>query len=361
MTFKGKINLNNIFLPERDKELIVIAGPCSAETETQVLETAREIKSIGKVDIYRAGIWKPRTNPGTFEGVGKEGLKWLRKVKDETGLLTAVEVATPQHVEEIFKCESCVDIVWIGARTSSNPFSVQEIANSLKGTDIPVMIKNPINPEVKLWAGAIERILKSGIENVAAVHRGFYPFEKSNLRNIPKWELVFELKSMFPEIPVINDPSHIAGKRSLIKEISQKALNLNFDGLMIETHISPDTALSDAKQQITPEELEKLLDELTYPKAQSDNKEFIDLLEQFRERIDAIDFQMLELMSGRMKIIEQIGKYKKENNVTIFQLKRWLDIMLTREDFGKKMGLDKKFVIKLLQLVHRESVRKQSE
>lgn len=361
MTFQGKIDIKNIFLPNRAKENIIIAGPCSAESETQVLETAHAIKSIGKVDVYRAGIWKPRTNPGTFEGVGRNGLAWLRKVKDQTGLLVAIEVATPEHVDEILKCESCVDIIWIGARTTANPFSVQLIADALIGVEMPVMIKNPLNPDVKLWAGAIERLLKSGIENIAAIHRGFYPFEKSNLRNIPKWELVFELKSMFPEIPIINDPSHIAGKRSLIKDISQKALSLNLDGLMIETHNNPDKALSDSEQQITPEELNQILEELKYPKAQSENKEFLNLLEQYRERIDAIDFQLLELLSGRMKIVEEIGNYKRENDVTIFQLKRWLNIMETRKDFGKKMGLDKSFVIKLLQLVHRESIRKQTE
>lgn len=351
----------SVFLRSDDRKPIIIAGPCSAESEEQVLQTAHELKEGGKVQIFRSGIWKPRTTPGNFEGVGKKGLAWLRKVKDETGLLTTTEVATPQHVESILRCETCVDIIWIGARTTANPFSVQALADSLEGVNIPVMVKNPLNPDVKLWAGAIERIMKAGITDIAAIHRGFYPFEKSNLRNIPKWEIIFELKSMFPEIPLINDPSHIAGNKEYIREISQKALNLNMDGLMIETHINPKVALSDAEQQLTPGELLNLLESLKYPKTSCDNREFLDILDQFRERIDALDYQLLELLSKRMHIVEQIGEYKLQNEVTIFQLRRWLNIIKTRQEFGQKIGLDEHFVKKLLQLVHRESIRKQTK
>ena len=349
-----------LFSAEREKKLIMIAGPCSAETENQVLNTAIAIKETGKIDIFRAGVWKPRTNPGGFEGVGKKALAWMRKVKDETGLLTAIEVATPEHVEAVLKCESCVDIIWIGARTTVNPFSVQALADSLVGVDIPVMIKNPLNPDVKLWAGAIERIKKAGIDDIAAIHRGFYPFEKSYLRNIPKWELAIELKSIYPEIPIINDPSHIAGRRDLIQEISQKALNLNLDGLMIETHISPDNAWSDAKQQVTPSTLNKILSDLSYPKSFSENKEFTNLIEDFRQEIDEIDFNMLDLLAQRMDIVKKIGEYKSKNHVTIFQLRRWLNIIQTRQEFGDKIGLNNDFVKKILQLVHKESIKEQS-
>jgi len=340
---------------------IIIAGPCSAESEVQVLETALEIAKCNKVTIFRAGIWKPRTKPGTFEGVGEIALPWLKKVKEHTNLKIAVEVALPEHVEICLKNRDIIDIVWLGARTTVNPFSVQAIADVIKGSDIPVMIKNPLNPDIELWAGAIERIKKVGITKIAVIHRGFYPFEETHLRNIPKWELAIELKTRYPEIPIINDPSHISGKKEFIPEISQKALNLNFNGLMIETHINPKVALSDAEQQLTPKELIQLLKNLKFRKQTSDNSEFLSLIEQYREQIDSIDYQLLELLSKRMNIIENIGKYKLTNNVTVFQLRRWIKIVETRKEFGKSIGLDTNFVKKILQLVHRESIRKQTK
>ena len=353
--------MKQIFKTRNNGKLIIIAGPCSAESENQVIDTAMEIARSNKVNIFRAGIWKPRTKPGNFEGIGEIGLDWLKKVKQITGLLTTTEAATPEHIETILKHRDAVDIIWIGARTTANPFSIQVLADALKGVDIPVMVKNPLNPDIKLWAGAIERFAKAGIKDIAAVHRGFYPFQDTNLRNLPKWELAIEIKSIFPKIPIINDPSHISGNRKYIAEIAQKALNLNFDGLMIETHINPSEALSDSNQQITPETLINLLDNLQIRKASSNNIEFSEILERYREQIDSIDYQLLELLSKRMKIVKDIGEYKLKNNVTIFQLKRWLDIILTRKEFGQSIGLDEQFIKKLLSLVHRESIRKQSE
>jgi len=353
--------VENLFSLRTNGNALIIAGPCSAETEQQVLETAHEIAKCEKVKLFRAGIWKPRTAPGNFEGVGERGLAWLKKVKEQTKLLTTTEVATPEHVEACLKNEGSVDVLWIGARTIANPFSVQALADALSGVDIPVMIKNPLNPDIKLWAGAIERLKKAGIKNIAAIHRGFSPFEDTSLRNIPKWELAIEIKSIFPEMLVINDPSHISGKREYIFEISQKALDLNLDGLMIETHISPDNAFSDAKQQITPKALLQLLQNLKFRKSSSNNSEFITKLDQYRDQIDSIDYQMLELLSKRMNIVKEIGDYKINNNVTIFQLKRWLDITKTRKEFGETIGLDEQFIKKMLQLMHRESIRQQTE
>jgi len=350
------------WFPQLNESPVIIAGPCSAESELQLLSTALEISKIERVKIYRTGIWKPRTRPGSFEGVGKIGLEWLAKVKAETGLLTAVEVATPQHVEHCLKVQnSAVDILWIGARTTGNPFAVQELVNSLKGCDIPILVKNPVNPDIDLWIGALERFNYTGISRLAAVHRGFYPFEKTSLRNIPKWELPIELKIRFPNLPVICDPSHIAGKVDLIESIAQKALDLDFDGLMIETHINPKEALSDAKQQITPDELGKLLDKLNFRKISCQNSDFNNRLEQYREQIDSIDTQMLELLSQRNKIVGRIGNFKKDNNVTIFQLRRWTEILATRTELARRLGLSTDFTKKLLQLVHEESIRIQTD
>lgn len=353
--------INNFFSSFDKNDILIIAGPCSAENEKQLLDTALKISECKRVKILRAGIWKPRTEPGNFEGVGEIGIEWLRKVKQQTNLLTATETATPKHVELCLKNEDAVDVIWIGARTTSNPFSVQSIADSLKGSRIPVMIKNPINPDLKLWIGAVERFMKAGIHNIAVIHRGFYPFQKTNLRNLPKWELAIEMKSKFPDIPIINDPSHIAGSTDFIEEIAQKALDLNFEGLMIESHISPETALSDAKQQITPEVLIQIIKRLKVRKSSPGNRKFLGKLEQYREQIDSIDYQLLELLQKRMKIVEDIGDYKVKNNVSIFQLKRWLDITATRKDFSHLIGLDQKFTERLLHMVHRESIRLQSE
>ncbi|MBE9469430.1 MAG: bifunctional 3-deoxy-7-phosphoheptulonate synthase/chorismate mutase type II [Bacteroidetes bacterium] len=338
---------------------VIISGPCSAETEKQLIETAKAINDIGKVQIFRAGIWKPRTRPVNFEGVGEKGLLWLKKAKEQTGLLTTVEVATPKHIEKCLKFG--VDILWIGARTTSNPFSINELTQVLKGVDIPVMIKNPINPDINLWVGAIERFNKIGINKLAAIHRGFFPFELTSLRNIPKWEIPIELKRNFHNLSIICDPSHIAGKRKYINEISQKALDLDMDGLMIESHISPDKALTDSKQQITPKELKLMLDSLVIRTSNSDNFDFINSIEKYRDQIDSIDTQLIELLAQRMEIVKQIGVYKKNNDVTILQLSRWEKIINSRINFGLKLGLSEKLIKKIMQLIHKESIQKQNE
>lgn len=341
------------------KKPLIISGPCSVETYEQLDLTAGALKKIERIKVLRAGIWKPRTRPDSFEGVGLKGLKWLKEIKDKYGFLTTVEVAHPKHVE---KClEYGVDILWIGARTSSNPFSVQEIAEALNGCKIPVMIKNPVNPDLELWCGAIERIYAKGINRIAAIHRGFYPFEKTNFRNIPKWEIVIELKTCFHDLPVICDPSHISGSTKYIEEISQKALDLNMDGLMIESHYNPEIAKSDAKQQLLPVDLEKILNNLHFRQSDSTNIEFKSLLEKYRDQIDSIDFQLIELLASRMDVVGEIGKYKNEHNVTILDLRRWEDIIKTRTDLGKKLKLPDDFVKNLLQLVHKTSIQVQTE
>jgi len=338
---------------------LLIAGPCSAECEEQVMETAQGIAKIGKVQVLRVGIWKPRSRPGTFEGAGDEALQWLKRVKAETGLLTAVEVATPAHVEKAIAAG--VDILWIGARTTSNPFSVEQIAQTLKGGDIPVMVKNPVNPDLELWIGTLERLNRAGINKLAAIHRGFYPYERTRLRNIPKWEIAIDLKSKFPNLPILCDPSHIAGHASLVPEIAQKALNLSLDGLMIEVHRNPSLALSDATQQITPSQLDMMLNELVFRSPSSPNSDFVDMLERLRHKIDSIDQQMIDLLAQRMRIVEEMGEYKKNNDVSVFQLRRWEDILKSRIDFGKRLGLDEEYIKNLLQLVHKESIKKQAD
>ena len=344
-----------------DAKPVVIAGPCSAETEEQILQTATEIANIPQVKIFRAGIWKSRTRPGSFEGVGEIGLKWLKKVKQQTRLLTAIEVATAEHVKTCKANADSVDILWIGARTSVNPFSVQQIADALKGWDIPVMIKNPINPDLSLWVGAIERIHRAGINKIAAIHRGFSPFEPTKFRNIPKWEIPIDLKLHFPKLDIINDPSHISGTTDYINEIAQDALDLNQDGLMIETHINPAKALSDAKQQLTPYELAYLLKNLKHRLPENKNPDFVSHLEQFRHQIDSLDQQIIELLARRMDIVENIGEYKAENNVSIFQIKRWRKIISSRLKFADEHRIDERFMRHLLQLVHKESIRKQKK
>jgi chorismate mutase len=341
------------------KEPLIIAGPCSAESEAQMMQTAMEIAALGKVNVFRSGIWKPRTRPGNFEGVGEEGLQWLQQVKKETGLLTAIEVANAEHVDLAVKYD--IDILWIGARTTSNPFSIQELADHLKGYDKPILVKNPINPDVNLWVGALERFHKAGINKLAAVHRGFYPFEATALRNIPKWEVAIELKSMCHDLPIICDPSHISGATEFIPEISQKALDLNMDGLMIETHYNPSVALSDMNQQLTPAQLGDLLGNLIYRRTTTKDADFASMLETLRSQIDSIDQQMLELLAQRMNVVEEIGKYKSKNEVTILQIRRWEKIIATRLKLGKSMGLSEDFIKKLLQLVHKESIQRQTE
>lgn len=336
---------------------LIISGPCSAESENQMVGTAKLLAAIGKVNVLRAGIWKPRTRPGQYEGAGAEGLKWLMQAKAETGLPVATEVANASHVEQCLKAG--VDILWVGARTTVSPFSVQEVADALKGVDIPVLVKNPVNPDLELWIGALERLNRAGIKKLAAIHRGFSSFEKSPFRNAPMWDIAIELKTKFPELAILCDPSHIAGQRELIPFIAQKAIDLDMAGLMIESHIEPSVALSDAKQQVTPSALAKILEGLVVRTASTANKEFKNTLTILREQIDGLDDQIMQTMAARMKISEQIGNYKRDNKVTILQVNRWEEIVETRIAQGNAMGLSDEFVTNLLKLVHHESIQVQ--
>jgi chorismate mutase len=358
MTKKG-LQLEPISSWMKADRPIIISGPCSAETEEQMIATAKQIAATGKVHALRAGIWKPRTRPGQYEGAGEEGLKWLITAKKETGLPVTTEVANAGHVEACLKAG--VDILWVGARTTVNPFSVQEVADALKGVDIPVMVKNPINPDVELWLGAFERLNKAGITKMAAIHRGFSSFEKGPFRNAPMWDLAIELKTRVPELDMICDPSHIAGNRDLISFVSQKALDLDMAGLMIESHINPDAAWSDAKQQVTPAALSKIIDELVVRTQTTDNKTFKDTLSILREQIDQLDDEIMQKLSARMKISEKIGQYKKENNVTILQVNRWEEIIKTRVALCRAMGLNDEFTSDLLKLIHHESIQVQTK
>jgi chorismate mutase len=337
---------------------LILAGPCSAETEEQVLKTARQLAEIN-VPIFRAGIWKPRTRPNTFEGVGAKGLGWLRKVKEETGMLTATEVANVKHVYESLKYG--VDILWIGARTSANPFAVQEIADALNGVDIPVFVKNPVNPDVELWIGALERLNQAGITKLAAIHRGFSSYQKSLYRNLPQWQLPIELKRRIPDLPMLTDPSHICGSRDLLFEVSQKAMDLNFDGLIIESHMNPDKALSDAKQQVTPETLKSMLDKLVLRNPDVDSAVSMHTLEELRNEIDKYDDKLLDLLECRMNVAEKIGEYKKMNNVTILQSSRWDDMLRQRIDEAEKKGLSEEFIMKIFRAIHQESINHQTQ
>jgi chorismate mutase len=340
-------------------EPLLISGPCSAETEDQLLSTAHLLKATGKVSVLRAGIWKPRTRPGEFEGIGSIGLEWLKRAKAETGLPTAVEVANAKHVEEALAAG--VDILWIGARSTVNPFTVQEIADALKGVDIPVLVKNPVNPDLQLWIGALERINKAGITKLGAIHRGFSSFEKSAFRNEPMWELAIQLKTLCPELPIINDPSHICGNRELLPYISQKALDLDMQGLMIESHLDPSVAWTDAKQQVTPAALAEMVSKFTLRKPESKNEEFADKLADLRKEIDKIDDLVLQKLAERMSITQKIGEFKRDNKVTILQVNRWDEIMQKRTSFAKALKLDVNFTEKFLELVHGESIRRQTE
>jgi chorismate mutase len=352
-----EINPVKTWLPAENLPL-VIAGPCSAESEEQVMSTARELAKIPQVKVFRAGLWKPRTRPSSFEGVGKRGLQWLKKVKSETGLLTTIEVANPKHVEEALN--HGIDILWIGARTVVNPFSVQEISEALRGLDIPVMVKNPLNPDIKIWIGALERLNHVGIRKLISIHRGFSFFTHSPYRNAPMWEIPIELKRLYPEIPILVDPSHICGETSLLFSIAQKALDLEMDGLMIETHIRPEEALTDKEQQITPGKLQELLSGLVIRKEYG-TVEFENKLEELRSEIDKLDEELIEILDRRMKIIEDIGRYKKENNITILQLKRWSRVIHERLDAGVHLGLSREFLVRLLELIHEESIQRQAD
>lgn len=346
-------DLQSILLPGiESKRPIVIAGPCSAETEEQVMDTAKQLAKNG-IKIYRAGIWKPRTKPGGFEGVGEIGLPWLQKVKEETGMYVSTEVATAKHVEAALKAG--IDILWVGARTSANPFAVQEIADSLKGVDIPVLIKNPVNPDLDLWIGAIERIYNAGIRKLGAIHRGFSSYDKKIYRNLPQWHLPIELHRRLPNIPIICDPSHIGGRRELIASISQQAMDLSFDGLIIESHICPDKAWSDASQQITPDILQFIINKLVIREGVQTTESLADL----RLQIDNIDNDLLEMLSKRMRISREIGTFKKEHNMPVLQANRYDEIMQKRVILGESMGMSPEFVTKILEAIHEESVRQQ--
>ena len=346
------------WLPKIDNPLL-ISGPCSLESEEQALSTARELAKDKRVFVYRGGIWKPRTRPGMFEGVGSIGLEWLKLVKQETGLMTGTEVANAQHVEECLKAG--VDVMWIGARSTASPFVVQEIADVLKGTDQVIMVKNPVNPDVQLWVGALERLNQAGLKNLVAIHRGFTPFSETKYRNYPNWKTVIELRRILPNLPIICDPSHIAGKREYLYEIAQKAFDIGMDGLMLESHIDPSCALSDKEQQVTPADLAKILDKLVIRYASSDDPQFENKLELLRGRIDGIDHEIMEILAQRMSIVRQIGQYKKENKVTALQINRWSQIMDDRTRLAEKLSLDDTFVKALFQLIHEDSVRQQTD
>ena len=340
------------------KHPLVIAGPCSAETEDQVLKIAHDLKDTD-VSVYRAGIWKPRTRPGMFEGVGAIGLKWLDKVKKETGLLTATEVANASHVK--LALEYDIDVLWIGARSTVSPFIVQEIADALDGTDKIVLVKNPVNPDLALWLGGIERLYSANIKKLGVIHRGFSTYEKSKYRNNPEWQLPIELQNKFPDLPLICDPSHIAGRRDILQDISQTALDLNFDGLMIETHIDPDNAWSDAAQQITPSVLVKMMEDLKIRTLTSEEADYKNQLNRLRTQIDVIDHGLLETLGKRMKVAVSIGELKKKKNVAVLQTKRWNEILGNMILEGEKKGLSEEFVLRMFKAIHQESINNQEK
>ena len=337
---------------------LVIAGPCSAETEDQVLKIAHELKD-SDVSIFRAGIWNPRTRPGGFEGVGEIGLKWLQKAKSETGLLMAIEVANSTHVK--LALEHDIDLLWIGARTTVNPFAVQEIADALAGTDKIVLVKNPVNPDLALWIGGVERLYNAGIKKLGVIHRGFSTYEKTKYRNIPEWQIAIELQSRFPDLPLICDPSHITGQRDMILEVSQQALDLNYDGLMIETHVDPDNAWSDAAQQVTPAVLKQIFEDLKVKKVTTEDDDFNTKMIKLRANIDIADSKLLELLGNRMKVAEQIGALKKEKNVAVLQNKRWNEILGKMILDGEEKGLSEEFILKIFKAIHQESISHQEK
>ena len=340
------------------KKGLIIAGPCSVESEQQLLHTASELASLKKVDILRAGIWKPRTNPGGFEGVGTKGLAWLLKAKQLSGLKTAVEVATAKHVEDALSFD--VDVLWIGARTTVNPFSIQQLADALNGTKTTVLIKNPVNPDSKLWIGAIERLQKVGIENIGLIHRGFTSYGNTEYRNVPMWQIPIEMKRLFPNLPLISDPSHICGNRTGLYAVAQKSVDLDYDGLMIESHFDPDSALTDKNQQITPDELGKLLDKIIWKKKSSSEGEFTNKLERLREQINYLDEELISLISNRMKIAKEIGGIKKASKVTILQAARYNEIIERALQKAKQVELSEEFMKTYMEAIHIESIRIQN-
>ena len=342
-----------------NKRPLIISGPCSAETEEQVLTTAKSLAATNKIDMLRAGIWKPRTKPGLFEGIGTKALEWLVEAKKQTGLPTTVEVATAKHVQDALQYN--VDVLWIGARTTVNPFSVQEVADALRGVDIPVLVKNPINPDLELWSGAIERLQKTGVENIGMIHRGFSSYGNTEYRNAPMWHLPIEMKRRYPGMLLICDPSHICGNRVLLQQVAQKSIDLDFDGLMLESHIDPDNAWSDAKQQVTPERLNEIFESLIWRKENTSQQEFITALTQLREQINQVDDELLLLIGQRMKLADKIGEYKRENNITILQTNRWNEILDRATNKGEKLGLSKEFIIRYFDAVHMESINHQNK
>jgi len=340
------------------KKGLIIAGPCSAESEQQLLQTAAQLAAQKKVDILRAGIWKPRTNPGGFEGVGTKGLAWLLNAKQLTGLKTAVEVATAKHVEDALSFD--VDVLWIGARTTVNPFSVQQIADALKETKQTVLIKNPVNPDIKLWIGAVERLQKVDIKDIGLIHRGFTSYGNTEYRNVPMWQIPIEMKRLFPGLPLISDPSHICGNRTGLYAVAQKSVDLDYDGLMIESHFDPESALTDKNQQITPDELGKLLDEIEWKKSYSSESNFVNKLERLREQINYLDEELISLISNRMKVVKEIGNIKKESNVTILQSTRYNEIVERALQKAKQVELSEEFMKTYMEAVHIESIRVQN-
>lgn len=349
-----ELELQPLNLPSDNEQLKVIAGPCSAESEEQVMCTAKQLADKG-CHIFRAGVWKPRTKPGGFEGNGEAALPWMQRVKEETGMLVAIEVATPEHIELALKYG--IDILWIGARTTANPFAMQAIADSLKGVDIPVLVKNPVNPDLELWIGAMERLNQAGIKRLAAIHRGFSSYDKKIYRNLPMWQIPIELRRRIPELPIFCDPSHIGGRRELIAPLCQQAMDLGFNGLIVESHCDPDKAWSDAKQQVTPDVLDYILTLLVI-RDESVTTEGITAL---RKQIDELDNQLMELLSKRMRVCREIGQYKKEHNMTVLQTSRYTEILDKRGAQGSLCGMDSDFIKKVFEAVHEESVRQQIE
>lgn len=347
-----ELNLQPLHLPSDNERPIVMAGPCSAETEAQVMQTAQALARKG-CHIFRAGLWKPRTKPGGFEGQGQKALPWLRRVKEETGMLIATEVATPQHVELCLK--HSIDVLWIGARTTANPFAMQALADSLHGVDIPVLVKNPVNPDLELWIGSMERINRAGIRRLGAIHRGFSSYGGKLYRNSPMWQIPLELRRRIPALPILCDPSHIGGRRELIAPLCQQAMDLGFDGLIVETHHTPDQAWSDAQQQVTPDRLDVILSHLVV----RDKQQTVEAIDQLRRQIDDLDNQLIELLSNRMRICREIGRYKREHNITVFQASRYNEILEKRGAQATHCDMSAEFVATVFENVHQESVRQQ--